>query len=107
AGITPVEAIKICNQESWGGFKAVWLNKQGNVTKFKTKAERISDNNEKAANEFLNSSNEKIIEGEVLHAWFSKTWFYGLDESFNVTLPARSKCWCASFVVGFTSEIWV
>ena len=37
AGITPVEAIKICNQESWGGFKAVWLNKQGNVLAYLAK----------------------------------------------------------------------
>jgi uncharacterized protein YdaU (DUF1376 family) len=68
AGITASEAVKICNQESWGGFKAEWLNKQGKAAQFQTKSERISANNEKAANEFLNNSNEKIIEGEVIHA---------------------------------------
>ena len=33
AGLSPAEAIKKCNQESWGGFKAEWLKDDLSKTK--------------------------------------------------------------------------
>jgi len=35
AGISPADAVKKCNQESWGGFKAEWLIKKDNVKPLK------------------------------------------------------------------------
>lgn len=54
----------------WEATWRVWVRNQksSTVTQFKTKAERIADNNERAAYEFLNGSDEKTIEAEVIHA---------------------------------------
>jgi hypothetical protein len=71
ANLTPAEAVKICNQESWGGFKADWLNKDsgGNVTQYKSSGQQRIENTNKAVDEFLGVSNKSnIIEGEYQHA---------------------------------------
>lgn len=71
AKLTPAEAVKICNQESWGGFKSDWLNKDsgGNVTQFKSAGQQRIENTNKAVDEFLGEGNQSnIIEGEYQHA---------------------------------------
>lgn len=69
AGLNIVDAIKFCNEKSWGSFKASWYAKEisgESVTGFKTKFQQVKENNEKAFKEFL-GDNEKPIEGEVIY----------------------------------------
>jgi hypothetical protein len=65
--------LSIANQAKakradWEATWRNWIRKQ-NVpsTGYKTKGERIAENNDKAFQEFLNESSEKTVEGEVVN----------------------------------------
>jgi hypothetical protein len=52
----------------WEATWRNWVRNQKATTKgFQTKGERISENNDKAFQEFLNESSEKTVEGEVVN----------------------------------------
>jgi uncharacterized protein YdaU (DUF1376 family) len=66
-GYTFLQAITICTERTWVGFNADWLKATPSQKQFLTKAERIAENNDRAFAEFLNDTQEKTIEGEVIH----------------------------------------
>lgn len=71
ANLTPAEAIKKCNEQSWAGFKASWLEKEdvGKSPQYQSAGQRRIENTNKAVAEFLGNENqENVIEGEYQHA---------------------------------------
>lgn len=64
-GHDPIQAINNSIKSSWQGIFAP--KTQGKSEPYKTKGERISDNNDKAFQEFLNGTSEKTVEGEVVN----------------------------------------
>lgn len=69
SGLTPSEVIKKCNENSWGGFKASWLNNINSSNKFIQQDNQLSEYNKltsKSAKEKLfGNQQEKDITNET------------------------------------------
>lgn len=66
AGIDYALSLKNSATNNWQGLFEP--SQKSSQAQYQTKAERITANNKKAGDEFLNESSEKVIEGEIIDA---------------------------------------